>query len=131
MKEDSTSIVSIDSDIYQDFDQAYDEKYNEKYSRQIVEASAPPRDDHVIEISSQDTQKLKIKMKNLPSATLKSNFTLGTVIKSNGSVSHLETSTVTSFQCCYCERSKKLGLLIVLCILIILTVVLLKYFVFT
>ena len=127
MKEDSTSIVSIDSDIYQDFDKAY----NEKYSRQIVEASAPPRDDHVIEISSQDSQKLKIKMKNLPSATLKSNFTLGTVIKSNGSVSHLETSTVTSFQCCYCERSKKLGLLIVLCILIILTVVLLKYFVFT
>ena len=73
--------------------------------------------------------KTLVKMPKLPAISAESRITLGTNITTHGQINELQTSSTYSFQCCSCEHSKKLGILLVFSVTVVVAVLLIKFLV--
>ena len=127
--------MESESDFEEDLDKAYHQKTQTeslKYTdnQQPVGLGSGLDGARTVEISSSDSQRVKVKMKHLPTANIKTQFTLGTVVSSSGKVSHLQTSSVTSVQCCYCERSRRIGIALALGATLIIIAILVRLYAF-
>ena len=126
--------MESESDIEEDLDKAYQQK-TQTESLEYSDYQQPVGlgsglDGRELEFSSSDSQRIKVKMRHLPTTNIKTQFTLGTVVSSSGKVSHLQTSSVTSVQCCYCERSRRIGIALALSATLIIIAILVRLYAF-